>query len=291
MGKEWSITDVSKGARTVEDIVRCSKKPKSNKTRFNCNREPVFSSVPISKVIPDTLHLFLRIMDQLVYQLTYYLQHQDNIVRVNPNIDLQMCTNLMRFHKFVKTIGIYDWTYEVKDSKIQARSFTGPEHRRILANIDLDFLIPGHPKLTQMKQIWGDFRWLVGQFNCTLSTNEIDQFQKAAKAWVSLYSQVFLAKDITPYMHVLAYHLPEVMRLYGNPTYFCQQGLEKLNDMVTKWYFRSTNFRSSSLLQVMQKQHRLRMLEDKCSRTKRWQVTCSSCNKQDGHNKRTCSDL
>ena len=84
-------------------------------------------------------------------------------------------------------------------------------------------------------------------------------------------------------MHVLAHHLPEVMRMHGNPTYFCQQGLEKLNDFVTKWYFRSTNFGKEALKKVMQKQNRLMLLESRCKRSPKWQVKCSSCQKQDGH--------
>ncbi|XP_038069038.1 ficolin-3-like [Patiria miniata] len=40
------------------------------------------------------------------------------------------------------------------------------------------------------------------------------------------------------------------MRLYGNPSFFCQQGLEKLNDFVTKWYFRSSNFGTDALKQM-----------------------------------------
>ena len=288
MTKEWSMTDVSKGARTVDEITACSKKPKSNKTRFNCNASPIFPSIPIAKVIPDTLHLVLRMMDQLVYQVTFYLQNCDNIVRLTANLNLQNCTNLMRFQDFIKKLGIHDWRYEIKDSKIQARSFTGPEHRRILTNINLDLLIPDHPKLTQLKTLWMNFKVLVDQLNVNLANDDIDKFELSAKAWVDLYSHVFLAKDVTPYMHVLAYHIPEVMRLYGNPTSFCQQGLEKLNDLVTKWYFRSSNFGKDSFRQIMHKQHRIRLLEEKYKRTLKWRVRCSVCNKQDGHNKRTC---
>ena len=94
MSKDWSMTDVSKDARTVKENTQCAQKPKSNKTRFNCNSAPIFPSVPIAKLVPDTLHLFLRIMDQLVYQLTFYLQHCDNILRLNPNLKLEYCTNV-----------------------------------------------------------------------------------------------------------------------------------------------------------------------------------------------------
>ena len=183
---EWSMTDVTKGARMVDEITENSGKPKSSKSRYNCNTPPIFHSVPISRVVPDTLHLFLRIMDQLVYQLVYYLQTCDNIVRLSLNLDLQKCDNLMRFENFVASLGIYDWKLVIKDSKLQPRSFTGPEHRRILANIDLDMLIPTNPKLEQIKTLWSSFKSLIGQLNCVLSDDNIDQFDSSAKAWVDL---------------------------------------------------------------------------------------------------------
>lgn len=181
-----------------------------------------------------------------------------------------------------------DWKFYIKDSKIESRSFTGPEHRRILHKIDLDTIIPHHSKL-EGKQLWNTFKILVGQLNMTLNPEEIDQFQATAKEWVDLYRSVYLAKDITPYMHVLCYHFPEVMRLHGNPSMFCQQGLEKLNDMVTKWYFRSTNFGKTAIKQIMQKQYRLRLLETHSKRSPKWSVKCSICNKQ-GHNRSTCPE-
>ena len=75
VAKKWFMTDTSKGARTIEEISKCAKLSNNSKTKFNCKSVHIFHSVPICKVIPDTLHLFRRIMDQLVYQLTFYLQH------------------------------------------------------------------------------------------------------------------------------------------------------------------------------------------------------------------------
>lgn len=69
---------------------------------------------------------------------------------------------------------------------------------------------------------------------------------------------------------------------------FCQQGLEKLNDVVTKWYFRSTNFSKTALTRIIHKQYRLIRLQGKCQRALKFSMTCSACEKM-GHNKRTCT--
>ena len=123
-----------------------------------------------------------------------------------------------------------------------------------------------------------------------MSSDGICEFEKAARKWVELYGgHLFLAKDVTPYMHILCNHLPQAMRMHGNVVDFCQQGLEKLNDMITKWYFRSTNYSKTALTQIMHKQYRIRQLEGKCRRAPKFQMTCSKCDKT-GHNKRTCKD-
>ena len=96
-------------------------------------------------------------MDQLIYQLTYHLQYLDNCVRLDQNLKLENCNNMMRFQNFINDLGISDWKFIVNDNKIETRSFTGPEHKRILSNIDLDKLIPNHPKLDDIKLIWNTF--------------------------------------------------------------------------------------------------------------------------------------
>ena len=63
MSKEWSFSDTEKGARTNDDIILCHKQQKSLK--FGCIHLPLFQNVAIDHVIPDILHLYLRITDVL----------------------------------------------------------------------------------------------------------------------------------------------------------------------------------------------------------------------------------
>ena len=77
--KEWSITDVSKRARTVQSISENSKLSARSKKKFNCARVPLFPMIPISRVVIDNLHLFLRITDNLVNLLITDLRRLDGI--------------------------------------------------------------------------------------------------------------------------------------------------------------------------------------------------------------------
>lgn len=66
MSREWSITDTKQGARTIDEITEKSKLAKTSKQRFNCARVPLFPTIPLHRVVIDSLHLFLRISDVLI---------------------------------------------------------------------------------------------------------------------------------------------------------------------------------------------------------------------------------
>ena len=76
--KEWSVTDSSKGARSVEEIVEYAALPRS-KQKFNVSHVPLFPTIPLSHVVIDNLHLFLRVADVLINLLITELRRQDSI--------------------------------------------------------------------------------------------------------------------------------------------------------------------------------------------------------------------
>lgn len=97
--------------------------------------------------------------------------------------------------------------------------------------------------------------------------------------WLTLFLSVYPAKHVTPYIHLLVHHIPEFLKLHGSLVPFSQQGLEKLNDIITKHYFKSTNHHYLEALKE----------DNACSCLKRIHM-CRKC-KQPGHNARTCSNL
>ena len=79
MSKEWSITDPIKGARTIAEITSCCAKAKNSSKRFNWAHAPLFPTIPLDHVIPDVLHLFLRVTDVLFNFLVTDIRRQDGI--------------------------------------------------------------------------------------------------------------------------------------------------------------------------------------------------------------------
>lgn len=77
-----------------------------------------------------------------------------------------------------------------------------------------------------------------------------------------MFTSTYQKKDVTPYMHCLGMHVSQFLKLHGNINIFTQQGLEKLNDMMTIHFHHSPNHREQEVFkQMLQKRNRLEELE------------------------------
>ena len=74
-----------------------------------------------------------------------------------------------------------------------------------------------------------------------LKEEEVDDLSIKIDDWLINFLDVYQRKNVTPYIHLLSCHIIEFVRKYGTLAPFSQQGLERLNDIITKDYFRSTN--------------------------------------------------
>ncbi len=182
----------------------------------------------------------------------------------------------------------FKWYVDKETKKLTWRDLTGPEKVRLFQNINIPTLFPSLEHKDELQTLWKDFFYLIqllGESECVAS-----DFEDRAKAWVRDFTSLYQSKDVTPYMHAFAQHVPEFLRLYDNNiVIFSQQGLEKLNDLTTKHFQRASNHQEGALKQVLEKRNRIEFLEDSgYQRTKKTQV-CSNC-QQSGHNRRTCTN-
>ena len=288
MKKEWSISDTNKGARTIQDIISCHTKPKPR--NFNCSHPPLFCTIPIHHVIPDVLHLFLRVTDVLFDLLVMDIRRHDAIEKSKH----QQQSNLERLEEFLnKTCKIPFKFSPSRDTKeLKWRDLMGPEKLAILNNISLfKELFPQLPKIQDIFCLWKDYKALHEMLHqVTISSDEIKKYETDVKKWVDSFTSIYQSKNVTPYMHIMAKHVPEFFHRYGSLVKFTQQGMEKLNDQTTIDYAKSTNhnFKNlDALTQLLQKRNRVEYLEDNgCQRNPR-DITCSICHTK-GHNKVTC---
>ena len=232
----------------------------------------------------DSLHLFLRIGDVLINLLIRDLRFLDGVEKATSVITPDS-TNMKSYEEFLnKSCKIrFRWFID-KESKW--RDLTGPEKVRLFERIDIPTLFPAHPKRHELKELWSEFFHLINKLkkpDC-----DPEELEERAKAWVRLFISVYQTKDVTPYIHAFAMHVPEFIRLHGNITMFTQQGLEKLNDLSTKYFQRGSNHREDEALrQLLERMNRLETLEDAGHCREKRPQKCSLCSCV-GHNKRSC---
>ena len=104
-----------------------------------------------------------------------------------------------------------------------------------------------------------------------------EQMEEQCNIFLVMFLKLYPTKHVTPYMHVLRWHVPEFIELYGKISPFTQQSLEKLNDK-----------RLDALKQIVMKRSRIEHLKDVgCQREKRT-FRCHNC-KLEGHDIKTCT--
>lgn len=284
--KEWSVTDSEKGARNIAEIA-CSTKPKSR--RFSCAHAPLFPTVPIDHVVPDILHLFLRVTDVLFNLLIMDIRRQDGIELSLRSESSVTSPRLSRLEFFLNDTCKIPFKFSIcKDTKqLQWKDLMSPEKLVLFEKI---ILFPQMPKVDEMNSLWKDFTGLYQMLHRkNISQAEADEFGISAKQWVQDFTCVYQTKHVTPYIHLMAMHIPEFLKMYGNLVQFTQQGMEKLNDQITIDFARSINhnYRNLEALRQLMEKKKIEFLEDHgFQRTPRTLIS-SFCHEA-GHNVRTC---
>ena len=287
--KTWSLTDKLYGARSCGEITKHSKT-----TTYNCKSTPLFDFIPIDHVIIDTLHLFLRVSDNLFELLIKELRRQDAIDKVKafPNgINKEKCKHMASYQVFLQQIGIsFEWKVEPNTKKLEYRDLTGPEKLCVFQHINFQVLLPHYKDVKELEKLWRDFIDIIGDLKLDFPTEEsIKQLQIKLQSWFQQFLHLYQAKDVTPYMHAFYHHIPEFLRLYQNVAFFNQQGMEKYNDIASKDYFRSSNHRGiCALEQLFLKKQRVQFLEGAGYERVKESGRCSNCDTQ-GHNIKTCT--
>ena len=102
-----------------------------------------------------------------------------------------------------------------------------------------------------------------------------------------MFGGMYHYTNITPYMHLLVNHAPDLIERHGSFSIFSAQGLEKLNHPID--YFKTTNHWHGiqALYQLTRKQNRKMWLaRNQIKLHKKHDIQCSQCNGL-GHNAKT----
>ncbi|CAF1599273.1 unnamed protein product, partial [Didymodactylos carnosus] len=205
-------------------------------------------------VVPDVLHMKLRISDVLLAEIISLItitstiaeraQHLRNVLTFLEQRAKDMKTN----HKFILT----------KKNEIEVSGRLNSQmHERFLRDLPLDAIMKDYQKAFFIKKLCNDFFDLMKLY----SISDIYQYVKNESIkWCQRYTSLFGAAAVTIYIHVLGNHAFEFHQEYDNLGLYTLQGNEKFNDVTTKDFFLSTNKRNFND-QLLKKRIRARLID------------------------------
>ena len=123
---------------------------------------PLFPLIPLDQVVIDSLHLFLRISDNLINLLILEFRRQYSIEKkktFNEGLDMSKLTHMARWESHLNdTLKIPFHWFVCKDSKkLKWQDLTGPEKIRLFRSVDIIKLLPNHPKAKAISELWKKF--------------------------------------------------------------------------------------------------------------------------------------
>ena len=103
----------------------CSSAPTTKK--FNVSNLQLFPSIPLTNVIVDNLHLFLRVSDVLIDLVIVELRRLDRVDKVTRFSSLEKLAYLQKFEKAVKDIRVSGFSFWIgrQSKKLKWRTFIG----------------------------------------------------------------------------------------------------------------------------------------------------------------------
>eukprot|EP00731_Ephydatia_muelleri_P007547 Em0003g1795a len=209
------------------------------------------TAIPVDHMMIDELHLFLRIFDVMLR----------NLIKMSEPQTQQLVA-------YIRSCGVSFtiWESESSDGKVEWTSLTGEAKKKVLK------LLPSKMKdiplpnafLDDVVQLWKDFEVLYNLLSSeTPPPNAADDIHLKAKRWIQLFLRIksdgHQKKFVTPYFHVMVYHVPDAIRQFGNMKQFSCQGVEKHKDDSKRNYFSSNHWDAPA--EIMLAEHRLELLQ------------------------------
>ncbi|EXX71393.1 hypothetical protein RirG_078850 [Rhizophagus irregularis DAOM 197198w] len=215
----------------------------------------LFDMIPLQSWVPDELHMMLRITDVLWRLVLDEIRSRNTWGDKARNVIIEEMERIgVKFH-FRLEVGSTNW---------QFTSLMGQDKLTVLQHFDLNKLFP-RSRAAQIRNLWNNFYLLHKAVKD--SKTDVVQFSNDAREWLHQFldSSFYQASDITPYMHVLMYHIPEMMhihRQFGLAAFSCS-AVEKKNHQQVSHFFRKTTKdgggrkgRKSAIIDILEYENR-----------------------------------
>ena len=217
----------------------------------------------------------LRITDKLLAILLFRLEELDkkqNSYKSGDITTLNISLIFLEYLKEEKTGCNLTSPYYIAEKKFKLRSLNSNEKSKIIEKIsNKTYFIKIFPKKIQKDSILNEIIDTFAEFkmiNELLKLNfsrflDKKDLEQKIKSWLN--KMINLDPDITPYTHILGFHVVEFIENYENLNLFSMQGLEKLNHLTKISYFKQTNHHKDFTLCLLKKMNRLEFIHLKGS--------------------------
>ncbi|PKK67697.1 hypothetical protein RhiirC2_751396 [Rhizophagus irregularis] len=179
------------------------------------NKKPLFYMIPLDKWVPDELHILLQ-FNQFDNTCRDEIVQEMNRIGVN--------------FQFWQEKGANAWNHT---------SLMGDDKKKVLKKFNFKRILP-LSRAKAVRELWDRFDQVY--FNLKLKNFDPQQFQFEAEDWLELFKELYMPSDITPYIHVLVYHMSEFMekhKQFGIKAFSCAP-VEKKNHQQVTHFFRQT---------------------------------------------------
>ena len=135
-------------------------------------------------------------------------------------------------------------------SKIEFTSLNGNERKKVLHNMlnKLEVILGDHGR--HVVKLWKDFTMLYDLILCwSLTADEKKNIFHAAKNWIDAFLhlhtthklQGYAKRHVTPYIHLMLYHIPVMIERFNGIKQFSGQEVEKINDHAKQTFYCNSN--------------------------------------------------
>ena len=199
-----------------------------------CKQENLLPCIKPWNIVVDVMHMYFRISDRLFHLL---IEHE---VPDDPASRAALRTAL-------EPLGVNGRLVTTTSGTLEFSSLQSRDRDKIISAIERGTLLDSLMGKTKRAQC---VRALFSKFQKTYETvrhsGDAATVRTECESFMAMFVALYPKHMVTPYIHLLAYHVPELVELHGVLGSFSQQAVEKENHKVTSAYFSCTNFHTPS---------------------------------------------
>ena len=234
-------------------------------------KEKPLLKISIENIVIDELHLLLRITDKLTTNMVHLMLEQDKRKEFKKQMSCDTFVN--RFQKAVCSTGVVFRIYEKMNAdgsgsgQYDYTTLTGNDKKKVLSKLPDSFqeFILDQEIANSIAELWRNFEKL---FSMVAQGSDAEVYFKEAVEWMKQYLELggrapgFERRSVTPYMHIMIYHVPQMIKEHGCLKKFSGQLVAKTNDKLRKAHLlKSSNYDSCyEAMTSVKRQQQLRHL-------------------------------